>query len=115
MVETRVTIMRPGAADEERFFNDLPPEPGFHALNRILTTPDLLGEGTDIEHVSVLHDRQRLDMFVDETGALKKLPVNAAATKIYHAATLARMDNVDTKKLPKIYGTAVLFHRRVWT
>jgi hypothetical protein len=54
------------------------------------------------------------DMFVDEMGALKRLPRNDAATKIYRNSFLSKRPNDDPEKLPYIAGTAVVFLRPVW-
>lgn len=52
-------------------------------------------------------------MFVDEMGALKRLPRNDAATKIYRNSFLSKRPDDDPEKLPLIAGPAVVFLRRV--
>ena len=89
-----------------------PIDPGYDAI-KIVVAP-WLGDGNDMEHVTVIHNGKRTDMFVDEIGALKRLPVNCRATAIYHANFLQYHPGEDTSELPKIHGTAVLFHRRIW-
>lgn len=68
----------------------------------------------NLEHVAVLHEGRRADMFVEGDGA-GVLPVNEEATKIYHANSLSREPGADTSGWPKIYGTAVLFDQIVWS
>lgn len=76
----------------------------------------VIGEDNDFEHVTVWHDDLYLDMFVDETGVEKDLPVNPIATSIYRANVLAHEppDSVLLKDLPSIHGDAVLFLEKVW-
>lgn len=88
-----------------------PTEPGFDAINKLVQP--LIGGG-HIEHVSVLHDGKRRDMFVDEEGRLKGLPRNERATAIYRTAWLSHNPGRDADDLPHIAGPAVLFTRRVW-
>ena len=93
-----------------------PAEPGYEAI-RDLVEP-LIG-GEPLEHVSVLHNGQRRDMFVSELGQLAlthrgPLPRNERATEIYRANWLSRHRYCDPETLPWIAGTAVLFERRVW-
>jgi hypothetical protein len=67
------------------------------------------------EHVTVLHEGRRADMFVDEDGHAKALPRNDAATAIYRANALAQDAGLDPETLPWIAGPAVLFSRIVWS
>lgn len=67
-----------------------------------------------LEHVTVLFNGKRADMFVEEESA-KKFPPNEAATAIYHASSLSREPGADTSDWPKIYGVAVVFDQIVWT
>ncbi len=94
-----------------------PREPGFTTI-RDFVQPLIQSEGYNtayIEHVRVWHNGEYASMFVDDMGALRKLPVNEAATRIYHADMLEHQDaNADTSDWPKIHGPAVLFHRNVW-
>lgn len=68
----------------------------------------------DFEHVTVLFNGERRDMFVDEMGALQGLPVNDAATAIYWTASRARGES-DFRNAPRIHGVAILFpDHQVW-
>jgi hypothetical protein len=107
-MKTDFTIIRPDGT-LERGNVDWPNDPGYDRIKTLIAP--LVGGG--IEHVSVLHNGRRTDMFVNETGGLDGLPANDKATAIYHAATRARGQSV--KGAPMIYGTAILFDdRRVW-
>jgi len=96
---------------------DLDPTPSFAQLSTIVN-PFLQVKGKPeafLEHVRVLYEGEYVSMFVDDMGALKKLPVNKAATHIYHANLLSRSPaGIDTRDWPKIHGVAVLFDRNVW-
>lgn len=73
------------------------------------------GPDIEMEHVTVWHEEHYTDMFVDETGVLKGLPVNLVATKIYQANVMAHETNPpDPRDMPMIHGDAILFNRRVW-
>ena len=96
---------------------DWPHEPGYKKI-KALVDP-LLGAGEPLEHVSVLHDGKRKDMFVSELGHVelttrRPLPINATATKIYRAAALSNDPGAHPDELPDIAGVAILFHRIVW-
>ncbi len=67
-----------------------------------------------LEHVAVLFNGRRADMFVEEHSA-GNLPINEEATKIYHASSLSRDPTADTRDWPKVYGVAVLFDQIVWS
>jgi hypothetical protein len=111
-MKTTIKIFRPDGTVEERDVSDtMTAEPGYSAL-RDLITPLL--DGRNMEHVSVLHDGQRADMFVDEEGHLLGLPRNEAATTIYRNNWLTQHPDVDPETIPFIVGPAVLFSRRVW-
>jgi hypothetical protein len=107
---TGYTIYRTDGTSERREAS-LSPEPGYDALAQLIR-PIL--DGADLEHVSVLHERKRRDMFVDDIGAVKGLPRNEAATAIYRNNWLSRNPGADPESIPAIYGTAILFDRRVW-
>jgi hypothetical protein len=81
---------------------------------RSLVEPHL--GGARLMHVRVLcpHLGQWTDMFVDEMGALRRLPRNDAATKIYRNGHLSRRPDDDPETLPYIAGTAVVFLRPIW-
>lgn len=67
-----------------------------------------------LEHVAVLFEGRRADMFVEEYSASSN-PPNLEATKIYHASSLSRDPGADVSSWPMIHGTAVLFEKIVWT
>lgn len=67
-----------------------------------------------LEHVTVLFNGRRADMFVEEYSA-SKFPPNKAATNIYHASSLSLDPDADTSTWPRIYGVAVVFDQIVWT
>lgn len=118
---TKLLIMRPNETSETKEI-DLSRDPGYEKLRDIIAP--LLGERACLEHVSVLADfsgatkYKPLDMFVDDTGLLKGLPRNEAATAIYRRANLMGKTHVppvdDPEKLNFIVGPAILFNRRVW-
>jgi hypothetical protein len=54
------------------------------------------------------------DMFIDDLSALRQLPRNDAATKIYRNGFLSKRPDDDPEKLPYIAGPAVVFLRPVW-
>lgn len=97
---------------------DWPPKPGIDLINKLVKP--LLNDSW-IEHVSVLYDFHNVgklepsDMFVDEIGALKSLPINREATLIYHTFTNdRRKPKSPLTNLAFIYGTAIIFERRIW-
>ena len=70
--------------------------------------------GANLMHVPVLLLGAWTDMFIDEMGALKRLPRNDAATTIYRNGFLSKNPDDDPEKLPYIAGPAVVFFRPVW-
>jgi hypothetical protein len=72
--------------------------------------------GANLMHVRVLCPLLGAwtDMFIDEMGALKRLPRNDAATTIYRNGFLSKNPDDDPEKLPYIAGPAVVFFRPVW-
>lgn len=80
--------------------------PGYDRLKLLI---DPLLSGAWLEHVTVLYNGQRRDMFVDENGHGKDLPYNDEATKIYRNNWLTQHPDVDPDSMPYIVGTAVLF------
>ena len=90
---------------------DWPRDPGSDRI-KALVQPLLKGGNPD--HVTVLHNGERGDMFVDDKGQEKQLARNIKATRIYRAATLARAPQTDPESLPWIWGIAILFDRVVW-
>lgn len=71
----------------------------------------------DFEHVSVLFNGHRRDMFVGETSTINGRHIrNIRATEIYRANALSQDPRLDPESLPAISGPAVLFPDRiVWT
>lgn len=88
-----------------------PKEPGYRLIKELMMP---LLDGAELEHVTVLFKDEAADMFVDEISALKALPRNDDATAIYRANWLKQHPSCDPETLPAIYGTAILFGRRVW-
>jgi hypothetical protein len=88
-------------------------KPVYEDLRRVVE-PHL--NGARLMHVKVLCPElgQWTDMFIDDMGALKALPRNDAATKLYRTGFLAKNPNDDPEKLPYIAGPAVVFARLVW-
>lgn len=111
MQTTEYTIIRANG-DEEVHSVQLPAEPDFFQLKAIIQP--IIGERNDFEHVGVLHNDVRTDMFVDEMGRLKGLPRNERATAIYRHNWLSKHPDTNPELMPAIVGTAVLFARRVW-
>lgn len=96
----------------ERGAIEWPRKPGWRRIQAFMAP--LIGAGHNFEHVSVLFQGALRDMFVDDMGAIWRLPRNEAATRIYRAHWLKHNPDSDPEKLPAIYGVAVLFHREVW-
>ena len=71
-------------------------------------------DGGAAEHVAVLHDNRRTDMFVDEHSHLKRLQRNEAATALFRAAALRINPERDPETLPYIAGPAIVFDEPVW-
>lgn len=107
---TKMHIFRPGQ-DVEISHVEMATDPGYYALKAII---EPLLDGAHMEHVTVLFEGRRGDMFVDEEGQLKGLPRNDAATAIYRAAYLSRQPKADPESMPDIVGTAIVFDRQVW-
>lgn len=75
----------------------------------------VIGDDADVEHVRVWDRGQYRDMFVDEIGHHKHLPLNEQATAIYRANSLAHeQPPPDPDEMPTIVGDAVLFDQQVW-
>lgn len=112
-MRTDYTIYHPNGVREhsEHSFVDWPEDPGY-VLIRNFVKPIL--KGGELEHVTVLHDGKYLDMFVDDMGHSKSLPLNAEATAIYRNNARTRDPSRDPETMPRIVGVAVLFSRRVW-
>lgn len=110
-MKTSIRIIKADGTEETRDL-DWPEAPGYEAI-RALVEP-ILGPGRFLERVAVLHEGERTDMCVDETGHLYGLPRNEKATAIYRANWLSQHPDCSPEALPWIAGTAVLFSRRVW-
>lgn len=110
LVTTRYVWLRPGVLPKPGTFT-IPTRPGY-ALLRELIEPML--DDARLEHVAVLYQGRRGDMFVDEIGSLRDLPVNEHATAIYRAASITQSPGLDPDSLPAIHGPAVVFDRQVW-
>lgn len=110
-MNTIATIIRADGTEEKREL-DWPQEPDYFTIS-VFASP-ILGAGRPIEHVTVLHDGQYTDMFVDECGLLDNLPRNEKATAIYRNNVLTNEPGTDPDSLPHIAGTAILMSRRVW-
>ena len=111
LMPTAYRVIPPGDGEIIERVIDWPRSPGYDAI-RALITPLLYG--ADLEHVTVLHDDNRTDMFVDEIGKIKQLQRNDRATVIYRTNWLTQHPTADPESLPAIYGPAVLFLRRIW-
>lgn len=110
-MKTFYQVLYPGERADYTDVIDWPSEPGFAAI-RMLVEPLL--DNAIMEHVSVLYEGARCDMFVDEMGHSKGLMLNRIATKIYWAASLQREPDANTNAWPTIVGPAVLFERQIW-
>lgn len=86
--------------------------PSFAQLDKLLKP---LFQNRHWEHVTVLYEGRRADMFVDERGAIDEFPRNERATAIYRNNWLTRHPEADPESLHAIYGLAVLFEKIVWT
>jgi hypothetical protein len=126
---TKLTLLPVDGEPEEREV-ELAAEPSLSELDAILRP---LLDGADLERVRVWYVPGTIgaapgaratepgayrDMFVDEQGAIKNLPMNQDASNIYWSKTLerARPQLNPTKFLwPGVHGPAVLFpERQVW-
>jgi len=101
---------RPVERDERTV--ELPPKPSYRQLCQLL---DPLFQRRHFEHVTVLYEGRRADMFVDERGRLDDLPFNEAATAIYRNNWLTQYPGTNPDSLHWIAGLAVLFEKIVWT
>lgn len=96
---------------------ELDEEPKYDAINAVVRPliATLVTKRDDIEHVTVLHEGERRDLFVDDAGERKNLPRNEEATTIYRHNWITQHPKVDPETMPYIYGDAVFFpHRRIW-
>ena len=90
----------------------LPAAPGLDKLRAVLAP--FFDE--PFEHVAVLFEGERRDMFVGETSTVNGRHIrNIRGTAIYRANALAQYPGTDPETLPAISGPVVLFPgRRVW-
>ena len=111
-MKTVYTIIQPTGPEVETSV-DWPNDPGYDLIKRlVLPILKFRRKEANLEHVSVLYQGQRADMFVDDMSAIEGLPPNPRATAIYHAASKAA--GISTGNASQIYGTAIVFHRKVW-
>ena len=110
-METKITILWTGGRAAEVRPVLIVDNPSVIDLQQIVRP--ILGTA-EIEHVSCLYEGAQTDMFVDGDGVAKGLPLNRVATDIYRCAWMTRYPSTDPDTMPAIYGTAVLFGRRVW-
>lgn len=106
-----ILIYRPGVILPEPHTIELREVPSYGEINAAIG-PLVCRPGTDIEHVSVLFRDAPHDMFVDELSASDGMPVNEAATLIYHENSRRRGDRMEGA--PKIHGVACVALRRIW-
>lgn len=111
---TGALILLPDGTRAEGFV-DLPEEPSRYSEIRAAIRALLVLGKAYPEHVSVLHESKRADMFVHEDGHGDGLPRNEAATAIYRAAWLRDHPADEPETLPWIAGPAVIFDRIVWS
>jgi hypothetical protein len=116
-MKTEYTIFKPGDGAVERGEVDWPKDPGYHLIKALV---EPLFGGDPLEHVSVLHDGRRRDMFVSEYGHMRiatrdPMPRNERATAIYRTNWMTQHPDQDPESLPTIAGPAILFYRIVWT
>lgn len=126
-MNTRLIVLHP-SGQQVKTTVDLPERPKYGDLSNVMRR--FLGTYSDprggepvaelMEHVSVLVDGERRDMFVCELGDCKlrtrgPLPFNPQASALMRAVTLAERPDADPDTLAKVCGVAVLFDgRRVW-
>lgn len=111
LIETAYRIFPVGDAAASRHVFKWPRDPGFDLIRKLV---EPLLNGAHLEHVTVMHDGKRRDMFVDDEGLLKRLPRNDRATAIYRSNWISRHPGVDPETLNWIAGPAILFERIIW-
>lgn len=119
-MDTKILIMRPDEPHETRNVT-LPPLGDANFLKALHALLDPILGTSDVEHVTVFADFSGgtdyayTDMFVDECGQLKSLPINGVATDIYRRNWLLHeKDPGPPDDLPTIAGPAVLFRDPFW-
>lgn len=123
-MDTKMLIYRPLRRFPTEIMVTLPEHPSYDQLKAVVIPWLFEGRESEpskhLEHVTVLHDGKRRDMFVDENGHAKGLTFNQMATVIYHTASIAAKRGVPNslgiiEGESLIAGTAVLFpDRQVW-
>lgn len=74
----------------------------------------VIGADNYAERVTVFWEDAYREMYVDEMGVLKGLPLNVRATEIYRNNVLVHEPGQhDPEDMPWIAGDAVLFDRRI--
>lgn len=114
-IPTKYQVIQADGSVEEHTI-EWPEDPGYDAISKIVN-PYLNGE--PLEHVTVLYNDARCDMFISELGHVHlttrgPLPVNTTATEIYRGNWMKRNPSDDPDSLPTIAGIAILFERRIW-
>lgn len=111
-MKTEFLIYRPGVMLPEIQTIDIPEEPTFAEVKSALA-PMLNLQG-NIDRVVVDFRNEVHEMFVDDRGPFNDLPVNDAATLIYHEA-MRRSGNPPFIDRPRpIRGIAVICLRKIW-
>ena len=111
-MQTIIQIFRPGQPVEKRSVEFKGDKPSYANLKAVIKP---LLDGAGLEHVAVLWNGGRRDMFVDECGQLKGLPRNDEATKVYRNNWLTQHPKTDPEAMPWIAGPAILFDDVVWS
>jgi len=116
IVPTTMTVILPDGTRRERIVQ-LKRDPSYDELAAVIDPELARGDGIKrwLERVAILTEAGKLgDMFVDETGAIDRLPRNEEATTHYRRNWLKRFPECHPEELDAIYGPAILFDRRVW-
>jgi hypothetical protein len=121
---TAIRVLHLDGDHEDIDLGDLPREMPLDLIRQHVER--YLDDGQRMEHVYIAADAIKDSgpgptiptngtaacMFVGEDSA-GRYPFNREASRIYRFATLARQPKTDPKTLPGIFGTAVVFNRRV--
>ena len=87
---------------------DWPHPPGYDRIKSFLNNIESSFSIDGFDHVNVWFNNKQADMFVDEAGRMKNLPLNSYATEVYRAGPSGpRHDGT-------IHGPAIIFDGRVW-
>ncbi|CCF19137.1 protein of unknown function [Pseudorhizobium banfieldiae] len=111
--QTRMLIIPVLGATEERLVTIAGKSSNYEALKRAMA--GVFDE--PFEHVAVLFEGNRRDMFVGETSSINGRHIrNIRGTAIYRNNALTREPGLDPESIPAISGPVVLFPDRiVWT